>query len=150
MKYLKSAILEAQQLKLKGKDGSHTLSEDDIILNAALNKANANVAESTEYDKFVSDKGMFGGKKMTFKSDVYKKPTDGDISSRSGLITTADLHNHVGFRKGDTITFQWVRGEAGASTYSAKSNGQDATSDEIKWTDKLIRELVDEGALQED
>lgn len=157
MSYLKDAIKLSLDLKPEERTPEEVvLTADEAMLADALKKANEKfgtkeITEDSEgYTKLTADKGLYGGKTCKFTTDVYKLDKNGDVSSRAGLVTPADLESHIRFRKGDQLTFQWKCGEAGACTYTAKGNGQDDFNDEFKWTDKLIRELVDEGSLKEE
>ena len=131
------------------------------VYEAAIAKAKEklNITEAPEGDVDVAapdvdvtdtgDKGQYGSRQVEFKQDVYRIPETptGDVSQPIGLLTQSDLNNYVLFKKGDRLTFKWVSGEAGTAKYDAVRNGDVSVDANIEWTDALIRELEDEGAL---
>ncbi len=129
---------------------------DDAILAAALEKAKANTTLSEapeenidDADSDTTDKGLFGGRQIEFKQDVYRIPDkpSGDVSQPIGLLTQSDLNNYVLFKKGDRLSFKWKGGTSGQAVYDVVRNGDITVEANIEWSDPLIKELEDEGAI---
>lgn len=158
MKYLQEAILRSRQLTYvndasPASVASKTPEEQRIA--DAIAKVNAKlgivmVEAEDDNDPAMSDKGMFGGRQVRFKQNVWKIPSApaGDVSQPIGLLTQSDLDNYVAFRKDDRLTLKYKDGSAGSCCYVAKRNGSDTEVSEYEWSDGLIQELIDEGALE--
>lgn len=133
--------------------------EDDVFAEAvAKAKTKLNISEAAYDDDAKAeeahkedntDKGTYGSRQVEFKQDVWRIPDkpSGDVSQPVGLLTQADLNNYVLFKKGDRLNFKWKSGTAGQAKYDAVRNGDVSVDANIVWTDALIRELEDEGAL---
>jgi len=157
MKYLKDAVLRAKQFESTPKTSVATdpvLTGDDKIFAEAVKKAKLNEMERKNDEATPNsashDKGMFGSRQCKFKQNVWKipqKPT-GDVSQPTGILTQSDLDNYVLYRKDDRLTFKYKSGSAGACVYTASRSGSGEEGGDIKWSDALIQELIDEGALE--
>lgn len=133
--------------------------EDDVFAEAvAKAKETLNLSEASYDDDAKAeeahaadstDKGTYGSRQVEFKQDVYRIPDKpaGDVSQPVGLLTQSDLSNYIIFKKGDRLNFKWKSGTAGQAKYDAVRNGDVSVDANIVWTDALIRELEDEGAL---
>lgn len=161
--------------KKEANDGD--LSEEDLILQRAMQQVDQKHAEADEPpveesveeqndDEVIveadedekepeanpntDDKGLFGNRQIEFVQDVYYLPKElgGDKSQPVGLLTQKDLNNYVAFRKGDRLTFRYLKGDAGACTYEAKRNGHENFQCDFDWSDGLIQELIDESAAK--
>ncbi len=159
MKYLKDAVVRAAKLQSKPKDEVvETLTGDDKVLADAIAKAEAKlkITEAERQEDAATpnsashDKGMFGNRQVKFKQNVWKIPKKpaGDVSQPTGILTQSDLDNYVLYRKDDRLTFKYTEGSSGACCYSANRSGSGEENGNIKWTDALIQELIDEGALE--
>lgn len=133
-----SAIAKAKET-LKVNEADET---DPLAADAAPEEAPEGSDDST-------DKGLYGGRQVEFKQDVYRIPQtpSGDVSQPVGLLTMQDLNNYVLFKKGDRLNFKWKGGTSGQATYEVTRNGDVGIDVDIEWTDPLIRELEDEGAI---
>jgi hypothetical protein len=160
MKYLKEAVIRSRNFTseqfYKPVENEAIQSPEDLIVAQAMSKVNAKLGlvsekeNETSAPSEMSDKGMFGGRQAKFKQNVWKIPSApaGDQSQPVGLLTQSDLDNYVAFRKDDRLTFTYKDGSAGACCYEAKRGGSDTQASEYEWTDGLIQELIDEGALE--
>lgn len=128
--------------KAKVKLNINEADETDPATDAASEEAPEGADDST-------DKGLYGGRQVEFKQDVYRLPDNpsGDVSQPVGLLTMQDLNNYILFKKGDRLNFKWNGGTSGQATYDVTRNGGVGIDADVEWTDPLIRELEDEGAI---
>lgn len=156
MKYLAEAVSRARNIDPSSVVSVKKPSSEDELYQQALAKAKAklNIQEADEYGLpatvDATDKGMFGGRQVRFKEEVYKIPETpaGDASQPVGILTKADLNNYTLFRKDDRLSFKYKEGTAGACCYTATRSGSGEEVDCCDWTDGLIQELIDEGAIE--
>lgn len=156
MKYLSEAIARAKNVdstERAFKIRETGITDEDRLYQDALAKVNAkrNVMEAEDEQGIdASDKGMFGGRQVRFKEEVYKMPQNptGDASQPIGILTKSDLNNYVLFRKDDRLSFKYKEGTSGACCYEATRHGSGEEVDCCEWSDALIQELIDEGAME--
>lgn len=149
MKYLKEALRNLD--KTVKPVAKKVVDEFTIALDQVLEAIdNLDNTDNSEPDYSSDNKGHFGGRSVSFKQDVYRIPEKpaGDHTQPVGLLTQSDLQNYVIFRAKDRLSFKYVSGTAGQCTYEYKKNGTDSFIRDIAFSDAVIQELVDDGALE--
>lgn len=164
MSFLQEAITKASKKTTERTPVTEELSPDERMFLDAVKKVQrkTQVNEYAEDDFNATDnaelgnrvdanKGLFGNKQFDVKQELYLLPEtlSGDHSQPMGLLTKKDLQQYVFFRSGDIISFEWEGSDGNVSQYKCTVNGSKSYVQDIDWTDLLIQELADEGAISQ-
>lgn len=157
MSYLRDAVSKVDPSKPRSAPVQET-NPDDAVFAAAVAAAKQKlkivenddpVSPDSEQAPDVSDKGLFGGRRVVMKQNIWRLPKNpaGDESQPVGILTQSDLDNYIYLHKGDRLSFKYKTGSTGACCYVVSKGAAEFGSD-IEWTDALIQELIDEGAAE--
>lgn len=154
MSYLKDAVSKVKPSNLRPVQETAATNPDDAVFAAAVAAAKQKLKivendDQQDPSSDVSDKGLFGGRRLVMKQSVWRLPKNpaGDESQPVGLLTQSDLDNYIYLHKGDRLSFKYKSGSSGACCYTVSKGAAEFGAD-IEWSDALIQELIDEGAAE--